>query len=190
MINSITSDTVFNIDEIRQHAQKSIESGAITKDYPLDLKRACQMLNEALASEILCVLRYRHHQIVAKGINFPQVAAEFKEHAESEESHMLMIAERIDQLGGDPDLNPATVSARSATEYGTNGDLVTMIKEDLIAERIAIEVYRQMIEWFSADTTTRRMLEGILADEEEHATDLADLLAVVDQHRNKEELTQ
>lgn len=185
MMNPITSDSVFNIEEIRQEAQKSIEQGAITADYPLDVKRACQILNEALASEILCVLRYRHHQIVAKGINFPQVAAEFKEHAENEEEHMLMIAERIDQLGGDPDLNPATVSARSATEYGTSGDLVSMIREDLVAERIAIEVYRQMIEWFSADTTTRRMLEGILADEEEHATDLADLLVTVDKGQNK-----
>lgn len=184
MINSINANSVFNIDEIRLDAKKSIERGAITRDYPLDLNRACQILNEALASEILCVLRYRHHQIVAKGINFPQVAAEFKEHAENEEEHMLMIAERIAQLGGDPDLNPATVATRATTEYGTNADLTTMIKQDLIAERVAIEVYRQMIEWFSADTTTRRMLENILADEEEHATDLSDLLAVVDQYQN------
>ncbi len=179
--DTITYSSVFNINEIRKEAQKSLSEGAVTVDYPLDVKQACRILNEALASEILCVLRYRHHQIIAKGINYPQVAAEFKEHAENEEKHMIELAERIDQLGGDPDMNPATITARSATEYGTSGDLVTMIREDLVAERIAIEVYRQMIEWFSADTTTRRMLERILADEEEHATDLADLLVTVGQ---------
>ena len=190
MVNTITSDSVFNIEEIRRDAQSAIEHGAITGDYPLDVKRACQILNEALASEIMCVLRYRHHQIVSKGINFPQVAAEFKEHAENEQLHMMMIAERISQLGGDPDLNPATIVARSATEYGTNSDLVTMIREDLVAERIAIEVYRQMIEWFAADSTTRRMLEGILSDEEGHATDLADLLETVDQYQARKNLKQ
>jgi bacterioferritin len=179
-MNTIVSDSVFDVEEIRRDAHRSIEQGAVTGDYPLDVKRACQILNEALASEILCVLRYRHHQVIAKGINFPQVAAEFKEHAENEEEHMLAIAERIAQLGGDPDMNPATISARSATEYGTtSGDLLDLIREDLVAERIAIEVYRQMIEWFAADPTTRRMLEQILADEEEHATDLADLLEIV-----------
>lgn len=177
--------SAFNVEEIRNEAKKSIEQGAVTSDYPLDVERACQILNEALASEILCVLRYRHHQVIAKGINFPQVAAEFKEHAENEEEHMLQIAERISQLGGDPDMNPATITARSATEYGTHMDLVDMIREDLVAERIAIEVYRQMIEWFSADTTTRRLLEKILADEEEHATDLADLLETVGQYRKE-----
>lgn len=178
---TFVSDSVFNIDEIRRDAEKSLEQGAITNDYPLDVKRACQILNEALASEILCVLRYRHHQVIARGINSPQVAAEFKEHAENEEEHMMQIAERITQLGGDPDMNPATIAQRSATEYGGSGnDLVSLIREDLVAERIAIEVYRQMVEWFSADTTTRRMLEKILADEEEHANDLADLLESVD----------
>lgn len=181
---TVTYSSAFNINEIRKEAKKSLSEGAVTVDYPLDVKQACKILNEALASEILCVLRYRHHQVVAKGINYPQVAAEFKEHAESEEKHMMELAERIDQLGGDPDMNPATISARSATEFGTSGDLVTMIREDLVAERIAIEVYRQMIEWFSADTTTRRMLERILADEEEHATDLADLLVTVGQQSN------
>ncbi|MBC7459035.1 MAG: ferritin-like domain-containing protein [Bdellovibrionaceae bacterium] len=181
---SQTTESVFKINEIRRDALKSIERGAVTPDYPLDVEKACQILNEALASEILCVLRYRHHQIVAKGINFPQVAAEFKEHAMNEEEHMMMLAERIDQLGGDPDMNPISISQRSATEYGSAADLVSMIREDLIAERIAIEVYRKMIDWFSADPTTRRMLEQILADEEEHATDLADLLVAVDT-RNK-----
>ncbi len=167
----------FNLDEIKRQANQSINQGAVTPAYPLDLKEACKKLNEALASEILCILRYRHHQVVAKGINYPQVAAEFKEHAMNEEEHMLMLAERIDQLGGDPDMNPATIIERSATDYGTHSDLASMIREDLVAERISIEVYRHLIEWFGAgDPTTRRLLEGILADEEEHATDLADLL--------------
>jgi len=167
----------FNLNEIKRKANESISQGAVLPDYPLDVTEACKKLNEALASEILCVLRYRHHQVVAKGINFPQVAAEFKEHAINEEVHMMMIAERIDQLGGDPDLNPATITERSATDYGTTGDLAAMIREDLVAERIAIEVYRHLIEWFgTGDPTTRRMLEGILADEEGHAAELADLL--------------
>lgn len=180
MSGSIPNDTVFNIDEIRREARRAIDQGAVTADYPLDVEQACKILNEALASEILCVLRYRHHQIVAKGINYPQVAAEFDEHAKNEELHVMQLAQRIDQLGGNPDMNPATISSRSATEYGQETDLIAMIKEDLIAERVAIEVYRQMVEWFAADPTTRRLLEQILADEEEHATDLADLLVTVD----------
>lgn len=170
-----------NITEIRKHALQSMENGAVTADYPLDLDQACQLLNQALASEILCGLRYRHHQVAAKGIDFPQVAAEFKEHAESEERHALLIAERIHQLGGKADFNPANISARASTEYGTAQDLYSMIKEDLIAERIAIFVYRKSIQWFgNDDSTTRRMLEGILADEEEHANDMADLMAKAD----------
>lgn len=170
----------FNLNEIKRKANESIDQGAVLPDYPLDVTEACRKLNEALASEIICVLRYRHHQVIAKGINFPQVAAEFREHAVNEEEHMLMIAERINQLGGDPDLNPATIAERSPTEYGSSGDLRAMIREDLVAERIAIEVYRHLIEWFgTADPTTRRMLEGILADEEDHAAELADLLVTV-----------
>ena len=170
-------EKMFNIEEIRQHALKSMSQGAVTGDYPLDIEKACEILNAALASEILCVLRYRHHAIIAKGINFPQVAAEFKEHAANEDEHVWALAERIDQLGGDPDFNPATIQARSATEYGTSGELLDMVREDLIAERVVIEVYRQMIDWFGHnDPTTRRLLEKILADEEEHANDLADLL--------------
>lgn len=181
--------SLFDIKEIRKQALESMGEGAVTGDYPLDIGRACQILNEALASEILCVLRYRHHQVIAKGINNPQVADEFRQHAENEELHMLMIAERIDQLGGDPDMNPATLTQRSATEYGTTtGDIYDMIREDLVAERVVIEVYRQMIEWFAhGDSTTRRMLEKILSDEEEHANDLADLLVTVAK-KNKTDL--
>lgn len=173
------------LKEIRTAAKQSIDDGAVTKDYPLNLTKACKLLNDALATEILCVLRYRHHQIIAKGIDRIQVSQEFAEHAQEEERHMLLIAERINQLGGNPDFNPATIMQRTATEYGTGTTLVAMIKEDLIAERVAIMVYRQMIDWFgAADPTTRRMLEDILEDEEEHANDLADLLAVSQRHGN------
>lgn len=139
------------------------------------------ILNNALATEIMCVLRYRHHQVIAKGIDRPQVAAEFQEHADDEERHMMMIAERINQLGGNPDFNPATVVNRTATDYGTGTDLLKLVEEDLIAERIAIMVYREMIEYFgTSDPTTRRMLEEILKDEEDHADDLSDLLMIKD----------
>ncbi|SRR5579883_2178 len=167
----------FSLDEIKKQARKSIEEGAVTQDYPLNLAEAYKLLNSALATEIMCVLRYRHHQIIAQGVDRPQIAAEFQEHADDEQRHMMMIAERINQLGGNPDFNPGTVLARTATEYGTGHDLLTLVKEDLIAERIAIMVYRELIEWFGAgDPTTRRMLEEILKDEEDHANDLADLI--------------
>ena len=181
MENSETLNSNTEISEIRKHAMQSIANGAITSDYKLDLNHACNLLNQSLASEILCALRYRHHQIAAKGIDYPSVAAEFKEHAESEDRHAILIAERISQLGGIADFNPAHLSSRASTEFGSGSDLLAMIKEDLIAERIAIEVYRKHINWFGAeDPTTRRMLEGILADEEDHANDMADLLVKVD----------
>ena len=183
MDHTQSNPTTIDISEVRKNAMQSISNGAVTVDYPLDLMQARLLLNRALASELLCVLRYRHHQIAAKGIDFPQVAAEFKEHAESEEKHAMLIAERISQLGGRADFDPAHISERSSTEFGKAEDLLSMIKEDLIAERIAIEVYRKNIQWFGADDpTTRRMLEGILADEEDHANDMADLLNKVDQH--------
>lgn len=173
----MSNDQPFDLEEIKRQAKQSIESGAVTKDYPLDLKKAYELLNGALATEIMCVLRYRHHQIIARGIDRPQVAAEFEEHANDEHRHMMMIAERINQLGGNPDFNPATVPQRTATEYGSGTDLLKLVEEDLIAERIAIMVYRELIEWFGAkDPTTRRMLEEILQDEEDHADDLSDLL--------------
>ncbi|MBV9385347.1 MAG: bacterioferritin [Chroococcidiopsidaceae cyanobacterium CP_BM_ER_R8_30] len=179
---------LYDLNQVRQEARQSIEQGAVTKDYPLDREQVFQLMNEALASEILCVLRYRHHQIIAKGINFPQVAAEFAEHAADEQEHMMAIAERIDQLGGDPDFNPATIANRSATEYGSSGaqiELVELIKEDLVAERIVIEVYRKLIHYFgNADPTSRRLFEEILKDEEDHASDLSDLIAAIDP-RNK-----
>jgi len=174
------AEVLYDVGQVRRDAQQSILNGAVTADYPLDLTRTYELMNEALASEILCVLRYRNHQIAAKGIDNPQVAAEFAEHANDEQTHMMLIAERIDQLGGDPDFNPSTLTARASTEYGTGGPLTTMIEEDLVAERIAIEIYRKLIQWFGpADPTTRRMFETILADEEEHARDLSDLLTSI-----------
>ncbi|MBS0350279.1 MAG: ferritin-like domain-containing protein [Proteobacteria bacterium] len=176
---AIKSAQILSLDmeDINRQSQQSVDQGAVTKDYGLDVHQACQLLNDALATEILCVLRYRHHEVIAKSIDSPQVAAEFKEHAEQEQQHMMMIAERINQLGGDPDFNPATISERTATNYGTATSLADMIKEDLIAERVVISIYKKMIEWFGhSDPTTRRMLEEILEDEEEHADDLSDLL--------------
>ncbi|MDF3055724.1 MAG: Ferritin-like domain subfamily [Gammaproteobacteria bacterium] len=178
MTESSKNSPLLNVQEVRNLAAQSIQCGAVTQDYPLNIEQACQYLNEALATEIMCVLRYRHHQIIAKGIDCIQVAAEFEEHAVQEEKHMLMIAERINQLGGNPDFNPASVMQRTATEYGSASSLSEMIKEDLIAERIAIITYRKLIEWFgAADPTTRRLLEEILKEEEDHANDLADLLS-------------
>jgi bacterioferritin len=172
---------LYDVEQVRREAKESMLKGAVTADYPLDLERAYQLMNEALAAEILCVLRYRHHQIVAKGIDFPQVAAQFAEHADDEQRHMMAIAERIDELGGDPDFNPSTVTARASTEYGTSDVLSRMIEEDLVAERVVIEIYRRLVRWFgNDDPTSRRMFEKILEDEEEHANDLSDLLATVD----------
>jgi len=157
-----------------------MENGAVTADYPLDLPRTYELMNQALASEILCVLRYRHHQIIAKGIDNPQVAAEFAEHAQDEHEHMMAIAERIDQLGGDPNFDPSSVAQRASTEYGKGKTLTQLIQEDLVAERVVIEIYRRLVQWFgNDDPTSRRMFEKILADEEDHANDLSDLLAAV-----------
>jgi bacterioferritin len=173
----------FDVNQVRREARRSPRRGAVTPDYPLDLERAHELLNEALATEILCVLRYRHHEVIAKGIDAPQVAAEFAEHADAEHRHMMQLAVRIDQLGGNPDFNPATVPTRSAAEYGKATTLPAMIKDDLIAERVVIEIYRHMTRWFGTDDpTTRRLVEAILAEEEEHANDLAALLAAVDPH--------
>lgn len=177
MLDPKQKDLPFTLAEIRKQAKKSLDNGAVTSDYPLDLKQAYKYLNAALATEIMCVMRYRHHQIISKGIDRPQVAAEFKEHGDDEQRHMMMIAERINQLGGNPDFNPGTVLERTATEYGSGTDLLKLVEEDLIAERIAIMVYRELIEWFgTGDPTTRRMLEEILKDEEDHADDLSELL--------------
>jgi bacterioferritin len=172
---------VSDVEEIRARARQKIESGAVTSDYQLDPKEAVAILNEALATEIVCVLRYRFHYFMSTGIHSAAVAAEFLQHANEEQGHADQIAGRIKQLGGKPEMNPANLAKASHSEYKEGGSLVEMLKEDLIAERIAIESYREMIRYFGEkDSTTRRMLEDILAVEEEHADELADMLFAVD----------
>jgi len=151
----------------------------MTSNYGGDVGKTIDLLNDALATEIVCVLRYKFHYFAVQGLDSRAVKAEFLQHAGQEQAHADLLAERIVQLGGKPNLNPATLIARSATEYRQWNSLVEMIKEDLVAERIAVEVYRDMVRFFGdRDPTTRRMLEGILAMEEEHANDMHDLLAV------------
>ena len=171
---------VENLNEIRQRAERRIEEGAVTESYRGDKDKTIEILNEALATEIVCVLRYMHHYFMATGVHGKSVADEFKEHADAEREHADRIAERIQQLGGKPDYNPKSLLERSASQYIEGETLADMIREDLIAERIVIEVYQKMVRHFGDnDPTTRVMVEEILADEEEHASDLADLLYIV-----------
>ena len=172
---------VTDVEEIRQRAAQKIEEGAVTTTYEGDVQQTVDILNEALATEIVCVLRYMHHYFMATGVHGMAVRDEFKEHADAEREHADQIADRIQQLGGKPDFNPASLVQRSASQYAEGKSLADMIKEDLIAERIVIEVYQKMIRHFGDhDPTTRVMIEGILRDEEEHASDLSDLLFIVD----------
>ncbi len=166
-----------DIKTLRERARKHIEQGAITEGYKVDVKTAIKILNEALATEIVCVLRYKRHYFMASGINSEAVASEFLQHANEEQGHADQIAARIVQIGGAPNLNPDGLTSRSHAEYVEGETLLDMIKEDLVAERIAIDSYREMIKYFgNDDPTSRRMLEGILAVEEEHADDLVTML--------------
>ena len=178
-----------DIKELRRRARSHIEQGAITAAYRGDRETVLRLLNEALATELVCVLRYKRHYYMASGIHAQAVAEEFLEHASEEQAHADLIAERINQLGGEPDLNPEGLLTRSHSEYVEGDDLVDMIKEDLVAERIAIDSYSEMIRYIAVDDpTTRRMLEGILATEEEHAEDLRMLIdALGKDERSKEE---
>ncbi len=170
-----------DIQEIRRRAREHVEKGAVTPDYRADLTTALKLLNEALATEIVCTLRYRRHYFMASGIHRQGVAEEFKQHAEEEQKHADQIAERIRQLGGAPDFNPQGLLTRSHAQYAEGNSLIDMIREDLIAERIAIESYTEMIRWFGDnDPTSRRLMEEILAKEEEHADDMATLLETLD----------
>jgi bacterioferritin len=169
-----------DIKTLRERARKHIENGAVTEGYSSDLGTAVKLLNEALATELVCVLRYKRHYFMATGINAQSVAAEFLQHANEEQGHADLIAQRIVQLKGEPNFNPDGLLTRSHAEYVEGDSLVDMIKEDLVAERIAIDSYREMITYFgNDDPTSRRMLEGILAMEEEHADDLVNLLEVM-----------
>lgn len=175
------SQFVKDVEEIRQRASSKIEDGAVTQAYKGDVHKTISILNEALATEIVCVLRYMHHYFMATGVHGRSVADEFKEHADSEREHAGVIAERIQQLGGKPDFNPKSLLERSVSQYVEGETLGEMIREDLIAERIVIEVYQEMIRYFGdGDLITRIMIEHILKDEEEHASELADLLFIVD----------
>lgn len=168
---------VSDIKNIRKRAREHIERGAVTDGYKADRNTVIKILNEALATEIVCVLRYKYHYYMASGINAQSVAAEFLEHANEEQGHADRIAERITQLGGAPNLSPEGLLTRSHSEYIEGDDLVDMIKENLVAERIAIDSYREIVEYLgNADITTRRIMEEILAVEEEHAEDMNTLL--------------
>lgn len=165
-----------DVKTLRERARKHIEEGAVTDGYGADRKTVLKVLNEALATELVCVLRYKRHYYMAEGLNAQAAQNEFLEHAEEEQEHADQIAERITQLGGEPDFNPDTLTSRSHAEYKEGNSLADMIKENLIAERIAIESYREFIAYLgNDDPVTRRMVEDILATEEEHADDLAGL---------------
>ncbi|WP_214410246.1 ferritin-like domain-containing protein [Sphaerisporangium fuscum] len=170
-------DFVMDIQALRNRARAEIDKGPVTEAYGADLPRVIEVCNEALATEIVCVLRYKRHYYTAKGIHAEPVAAEFAEHAADEQRHADLLAARIAQLGGDPDFDPARLSSRAHTEYDASTNLIDMIKEDLVAERVAIASYTEIAQWLGdGDPTTRRLFEQLLADEEDHADDLANLL--------------
>jgi bacterioferritin len=162
---------------LRERARKNIEQGAVTFTYQGDVNNTIEILQSVLATEIVCVLRYTMHAVAAAGISSQGVKNEFREHAREEAEHMKVVAERINQLGGKPNFDPTGLASRSAAEYGQAGNLVEMIKENLIAERIAVDHYRELIRYIGErDPTTCSMLKGILVVEEEHASDMHDLL--------------
>jgi bacterioferritin len=169
-----------DVQTLRDRARQHIENGAITEGYKADRETVVKILNEALATELVCVLRYKRHYYMAEGLNAKGAQEEFLEHAQQEQQHADQIADRITQLDGDPDFNPDTLTHRSHAEYKEGESLLEMIKEDLIAERIAIDSYREIINYLdNDDPVTRRMLEEILATEEEHADDLVGLLKIM-----------
>jgi bacterioferritin len=166
-----------DVATLRRQAREHMDGGPITSAYGADRPRVISVLNEALATELVCVLRYKRHYYMAEGINSAPVAAEFLQHATEEQGHADLIAARIVQLQGEPDFNPATLVDRSHAEYKEGTTLEDMLREDLVAERVAISSYSEVIEWLGTnDVTTRRMLEDILAVEEEHADDLLSFL--------------
>ena len=170
------SPFISDIQTLRDRARQHIENGAVTETYAADLETVIRLLNEALATEIVCVLRYKRHYYMASGIHAQAVADEFLEHAGEEQEHADMIAQRITQLGGEPNFDPQGLRTRSHSEYVEGTTLIDMIREDLVAERIAIESYGEIVRYLgSKDPTTRRLMEQILAKEEEHAEDLRTL---------------
>jgi bacterioferritin len=174
---TVVGDHLSDVQTLRENARAHISQGPLTENYGADRERVIQVLNEALATELVCVLRYKRHYFMADGINSASVAAEFLQHATEEQSHADQIAARIVQLQGEPDFNPSTLVNRSHAEYVEGTDLIDMIKEDLVAERVAIASYSEIARWLgNNDITTRRLMETILAVEEEHADDLLTFL--------------
>jgi bacterioferritin len=173
------SEPLTDTATLRRNARQHLDEGAVTPGYGADRKMVLKLLNEALATELVCVLRYRRHHFMADGIQSSSIAAEFLAHSNEEQAHADLLAGRIVQLGGEPDFAPDGLAGRSHAEYVTGATLVDMIREDLVAERIAIDSYREFIAYLGdQDSTTKRMLESILAVEEDHADELADLLQV------------
>jgi bacterioferritin len=167
-----------DIKKLRDNARRNMDKGSVTEGYKADVKQVLKVLNDVLATELVCVMRYKRHFYMAQGISSDSVKAEFLQHANEEQQHADWVAERITQLGGEPDFNPKTLSERSHSEYVEGKNLVDMIKEDLIAERIAIQSYSEIIRWLGDnDPTTRILIEQINKMEEEHANDMLDLLA-------------
>jgi len=179
-----TKSPLTDVKTLRSRARKHIEQGAVTAGYGADRTEVLRMLNEALATEMVCVLRYRRHHFMARGIDAKSTADEFLVLSNDEQGHADRLAERIVQLGGEPDFSPDSLATRSHAEYVAGGSLLDMISEDLVAERIAIDSYREMIQYLSdLDPTTSQLLKGILAVEEEHADELADLLKGLPEHK-------
>jgi bacterioferritin len=179
-----SGDFLSDVQELRRRARQHIHDGAVTEGYQADRGKVIAVLNQALATEIVCILRYKRHYFMAQGIHANAVAQEFQEHAAEEQGHADSIAGRIAQLGGEPDFNPEGLASRSHSQYVEGATLVDMIREDLVAERIAIESYGEIVRFLGdRDITSRRMMEEILEVEEEHADDLKDLLATLDPAR-------
>ncbi|WP_055489137.1 ferritin-like domain-containing protein [Streptomyces sp. TP-A0356] len=177
----MTDSFVLDVTRIREEAQRKMEAGPVTDSYGLDKDRVMAVLNDVIATEVVCWLRYTRHAISAIGIDRAQVSAEFTEHAAAEMRHAIRAAERVSQLGGDPDFDPATLTERAHTDYTTPSreDLKAMLESNLLAERIVISTYQEIIRWLGDhDPTTRRLMESILEEEEEHADDIVDLLGV------------
>jgi bacterioferritin len=167
-----------DIKTLRARARQHLDKGVASKSYVGDAGRTIEILQGVLATELVCVLRYTQHSIVATGLASEGVKAEFAQHAKEEQAHVMAVAERINQLGGSPNFDPSSLTGRSASEYATGADMVTMIRENLIAERIAVDHYRELIRFFADnDPATRVMIESILTVEEEHVSDMQDLLA-------------
>jgi bacterioferritin len=172
-----TKPFLTDVQTLRDRARQHLEDGNVTSTYKGDVGKTIEILQSVLATEIVCVLRYTMHAVAATGISSEGVKAEFAQHAKEEQEHMMAVAERINQLGGSPNFNPEGLLSRSASQYAEGGNLVEMIRENLIAERIAVDHYRELIRYFdNDDPATRLMLEGILVTEEEHANDMHDLL--------------